>query len=125
MCVEGMPQAEQFVAQGGIVVDLSVEDSPNRPVFVVDRLVAAAQVNDREPPHAEAHARLNEEALVVRPAMAHRSAHCAQTLFTYLPVRSVGHQAADTAHYELYLMSYFGGARGAPRRSAWPATRGR
>src|SRR5262249_35604683 len=50
------------------VVDLAVEDHLHRAVFIADRLVAAAQVDDRQPPVDEADAGLDPETLGVRSA---------------------------------------------------------
>jgi hypothetical protein len=62
-------------AQLAVVVDLAVEDDPDRPVFVVDRLMAGRQIDDAEPPHADAGPLFNQETLVVRAAMPDGVAH--------------------------------------------------
>ena len=58
-----------------VIVDLAVEHDQDVAVLVRDRLVPAGQVDDAEPPHAEADPALDERAPVVRAAMADRVAH--------------------------------------------------
>src|SRR2546427_12034345 len=43
----------EFGAEHAVVVDLAVEDGPDRPVLVAHRLVAGMQVDDGEAPVAE------------------------------------------------------------------------
>ena len=47
---ESMPPAFELAAQLLIVVDLAVEDDLDRAILVADGLIAAVQVDDREPP---------------------------------------------------------------------------
>ena len=58
-----------------VVVDLAVEDDPDRSVLVRHRLLAVLEIDDAQPPHAEADALAEIDALVVGPAMHHRAAH--------------------------------------------------
>src|SRR6266446_6248353 len=51
--LETMTPCLEFSAQDEIVVDLAVEDGPDRPVLVAHRLVAGMQVDDGEAPVAE------------------------------------------------------------------------
>ena len=77
---EAVAGAFEPAAQLAEVVDLAVEDDPDRAVFVGHRLMPAGQVDDRQPPMAQGHARRGfparlraeaggVDALVVRPAM--------------------------------------------------------
>jgi hypothetical protein len=66
---EGVAGSLQSFCQVPIVVDLAVEDDSRRAVLVEDRLPAAAQVDDTEPPVAKPHPALHEIARVVGPAM--------------------------------------------------------
>src|SRR5690242_8045397 len=50
--LETMTLRLELDTQGGAVVDLAVEDGPDRPVLVAHRLVAGMQVDDREAPMA-------------------------------------------------------------------------
>src|SRR6188508_1825007 len=70
-----MPASDQFRAQFGVVINLTVEHNPNRLVFVMNRLVTGRQVNDRQPTHAERDAGHESPSLVVRAAVANRLAH--------------------------------------------------
>src|SRR5207245_1188172 len=47
---------EELLAELAVVVDLSVLDDPHRRVLVGHRLVAALDVDDRQPRHAESYA---------------------------------------------------------------------
>src|SRR6266699_2531810 len=51
--LETMTPCLEFSAQDEIVVDLAVEDGPDRPVLVAHRLVAGMQVDDGEAPVTE------------------------------------------------------------------------
>jgi hypothetical protein len=58
-----------------VIVDFAVEYHPNGLIFVGDWLVAAAEIDDAEPAHANGAAILNVEALIVRPAVLDLIAH--------------------------------------------------
>jgi protein-tyrosine phosphatase len=70
------PLAEA-VLEGGMVVDLAVEDRPNGPVFVAQGLVAALDVDDAQPARAQGHVGsvIDEEALVIGSAVHERGVH--------------------------------------------------
>ena len=63
------------------VVDFAVEDDPHRAVFVGQRLLAAGQVDDRQPPVSQGHAGRCRPtfgevgAFAVRAAMAQHGRH--------------------------------------------------
>ena len=46
---KNMSAREQLFPQFYVIEDLTVEGDPDRSVFIVNRLVAAAQVNDAQP----------------------------------------------------------------------------
>jgi hypothetical protein len=83
------------VSEGGqlhpeflVVVDLAVEDDRDRPVLVEHGLVGGGrEVDDREPPEAEADAPVGRrpEALAIRAAMDHRVPHARQEPGIHLP----------------------------------------
>ena len=52
-----------------------MKTSQIEPIFVVDRLLPRGQVDDAQPPHPEADARLDVDPLVVGPAMPDDVAH--------------------------------------------------
>src|SRR5947209_10837695 len=101
MRAKDMSLTLQFRPQIGEVVDFSIEDDENSTVFVENRLVTARQVNDAEPPHAQAHAIFDKNAFVVWPAM--------HDLLTHLMNQRLFHTAARCAHdpgnstHKLYL----------------------
>ena len=65
----------QVSAQLAVVVDLPVLNHVDAAILVGDGLVAAFEVDDREPPHREPHRAVHERALAVRPAVSHGLAH--------------------------------------------------
>jgi len=69
-----MAARDKTVPQLAIVVDLTVEDDDFRAVLIEYRLLPAAQVDDTQSSHPEAHSALHEEALLVRAAVLQRRA---------------------------------------------------
>ena len=65
-------------AQRGVVVDLAVEDDPERAGLVGHRLVAALDVDDAQTPMAQMSPGVVIEAEIVRAAMADRVGHSPQ-----------------------------------------------
>src|SRR5579862_6117269 len=59
----------------GEVIDFAVEDDPGAAVFIEHRLVATGKINDAQTAHAEPGAVLDEDALIVGPAMHNLLAH--------------------------------------------------
>jgi hypothetical protein len=94
-CLNSMPTRRQIVAQFAIVIDLAVEDGPDSPVFVRDRL-AAREVNDAEPPNADSAPAGHVVTLLIRPALADYVAHRAD--LTKLRVPLVRELSGDAAH---------------------------
>ncbi len=64
------PCALQLAAQLAVVVDLAVADQPQRAVLVRQRLVAAGEIDDRQPAHADRQRPVDVQAFVVGAAMA-------------------------------------------------------
>src|SRR6266853_1656526 len=75
--LETMSPPFEFGAQDAVVVDLAVEDGPDRPVLVAHRLVAGMQVDDGEAPVAEPAETVGGAPLPfpVRPPSADRRQH--------------------------------------------------
>ena len=69
---EAVPPGLELLAEGGVVVDLAVVDDPDRPVFVRQRLMAALEVDDFQPPDAE-HGRARRRGCPDRPGRGARS----------------------------------------------------
>src|SRR6266700_778120 len=53
--VESVAQLFQLFAQLAIVVNLTVENNPGSPVLIMDWLLSALQIDNRESPHAQRH----------------------------------------------------------------------
>ena len=70
------------------VVDLAVGDDLHRAVLVRERLLAAGDVDDRQPAHGEADARQQDAALVVGAAMVQRPDHPLHVALGHGRVRS-------------------------------------
>src|SRR5216683_289008 len=68
-------EPDQLRSKLGVVVDLPVEDDPQRAVLIADRLVAAGEVDDRQPPATERDALANARSFVVGPSMRDARAH--------------------------------------------------
>ena len=65
----------QFAAQVGEVVDLPIEDYPDGPVLVVDRLLSAGEIDDAEPAHPEPCGAFRVDSFIVGAAMDDRPTH--------------------------------------------------
>jgi hypothetical protein len=72
---ESMPFGNERIAKGLVIVDLTVEDHPNAAIFVRDRLMPSAQIDDAEPAHADAATAIDINAFIVWPAVANLIAH--------------------------------------------------
>ena len=72
---EAMALGDELLAQFLVVVDLAVEDDPDAAVFVGDRLVTGAEIDDAEAAHADAAGPVGVDAFVIRPAMADEVGH--------------------------------------------------
>src|SRR5579862_986501 len=70
--------SDQLLPQSAVVVDFAVEDDHDGAVFVADRLMAGGEVDDAQAAHAQTHAALGEDAVVVGAAMGHDVAHALQ-----------------------------------------------
>ncbi len=96
--LESMAELREKVAQALVVVDFAIEDDPERPVFVRDRLMASLDVDDGEPPRGEPGPGVEEGSFIVRTAVGDRSRH----RFENGPVGFLGgnriEDAADATH---------------------------
>src|SRR3954454_9904708 len=82
---EGVAALHQLDLDFLEVEDLAVVGDDDRMVFVVDRLLPAFRVDDRETSMAEPDARLEMKAVAVRAAMADDAVHRAQYAFRDRP----------------------------------------
>ena len=85
------------------VVDFAVEDDPDGPIFVVDRLMSRRQIDDAQPPHAERNPLVHEPAFVVGAAMPDDLAHPADQFLARFQAAWRArvcrfHEAGDSAH---------------------------
>src|ERR1700730_6564390 len=78
VCIEGVAELLQLFAELTVVIDLAIENNPGGAVLIVDRLLAACHIDDRHPPHAQAHALAEVEAVIIRAAMAYGLTHACQ-----------------------------------------------
>src|SRR6185437_8523110 len=85
-------------AQRRVVVDLAVVDEPDALVLVRHRLRAARQVDDREPPVAEANRAVEPQPLAVGAAMAQRLAHALHAGAVHALARVQPDDAGDSTH---------------------------
>ena len=130
-----MPSCRKLLAQASVVVDLAVEDDPDRLVFVGDRLVPALQVDDAEPAHADADVPVHVLAVVVGSTMAQLVAEPSHGVGGHAMGRFGVHDPGNATHLSASLSSIPGvdachRVRAAPvtsdvlensRRSAGPA----
>src|SRR5487761_439751 len=75
MGVKTMAERFKLPPQSGKVIDLSVKDHPDIPVFVVNRLASSGNINDAETPHPDSCRTVRIDTFVVRPAVHHGKAH--------------------------------------------------
>ena len=95
---ETVPVALQGGADGAVVVDFTIKNHCEAAIFVEDRLIAAAQVNNREAAHRHAHGAAQKDAVAIRPPVGEAVVHTAQQIrVNGLPV--LMHHAADTTHW--------------------------
>ena len=86
--------------QGLVVVELAVLHRPDGAVLACDRLVAAGDVDDREPPHPERHTGRLVGAAVVRAAVLERVGHAVEHPRGEQGARLTAelHRSTDPAH---------------------------
>src|ERR1700691_1632714 len=80
-----------------MVVDFTVENNPDRTVFIAEGLVSGCQIHNAEPSHADPDGTIGIDSLVVRPAMDHGTAHPAESL-GLTPTASELHDPSDATH---------------------------
>ena len=61
-----------------MVVDFTVENDPDRTVFIADGLMSGGEVNNAEAAHSQADPALRVKAIVVWTAMSHDVTHASQ-----------------------------------------------
>jgi len=96
-----MSARDQFLAQLRVIVDLAIEDNPDCPVFIADGLIPGGEVDDAQPPHANANWTFDVYSFVVRSAMKHGLAHVAEDRSIHLRIPIEFHNPSDPAHFLL------------------------
>src|SRR3990172_4145552 len=93
--LEPMSQLRKEVTKALVVVDLAVEDDPDRAVFVSDGLMAALDVYDGEPPRGETDSRVEERPFIVLSPVGDGPGHALENGF--FPLRPT--TRASTSRY--------------------------
>ncbi len=96
---EGVARRDQFLTQRLVIVDLAVEGDDQRAVFVVDGLLAAAEVDDAQPPVPQRGVLVDVMALVIRPAMRDDVGHALEHRALDIDGHVVD-ESCDTTHME-------------------------
>src|SRR5690349_5790917 len=97
--VKAMALPLQQLAKRFKVVNLAIEDNPDRTVLVVNGLVTAIDVDDAQPAHSQNDVGPDVIAVVVRTAMHHGIAHGLNFVLQYwLPAQAK--QTRDSTHTE-------------------------
>jgi hypothetical protein len=104
---EAVPAGFKTLAQFLKVVDLPVEDDPDRTILVGNRLLSTFHVDDAEPPHAKGDVPCGQYALIVRPAMKNAGAH----LLQLGPINDLGRLADYDSSDPTHLISFLLGKR--------------
>jgi hypothetical protein len=65
--LEAMAAVDQHPSQALIVVYLAIVNDPYGAIFVMNRLVTAFEIDNRQAPHSEDNVSILEKAMVVRP----------------------------------------------------------
>src|SRR2546426_8446374 len=81
-----------------VVVDLAVIDDPDAPRLARHRLVTGREIDDLEPSHGEPRGPLDEDALVVRPAVGEPLVHACEHGGSRRPIGPGEDIAAHSAH---------------------------
>src|SRR5262249_15142827 len=95
--LEDVATALQVAVEVLIVVNLAVEDDPDAPVLVRDRLEAIIEVDDAETAHADGDAVADVDTFIVGPTVRHDAAHGPDFVFTNR-LSVPANYACDAAH---------------------------
>src|SRR5216684_1249906 len=84
-----------------MVIDFAVEDDPDGPRFVTDRLVASGDINDAEAAHANTDWAIGIDAFIVRATMRHSGAHLPHGARIGARILPEFHHPCDSTHFRL------------------------
>jgi hypothetical protein len=73
--IEGVPKILELLAEFLIVIDLAIENYPGGLILIVDRLLAALDINDRQTPHSQSNVPIDIETIIVWPTVLDGHAH--------------------------------------------------
>src|SRR5215213_892323 len=105
--VERMTQLFEFFAEFEVVVDLAIEDNPRAAIRVVNGLLAALEVDDREAAHREAGGAIDIKTVLVRPAVTNSLVHPRQELLINR-FSVVSNDSYDSTHWSRILANLTG-----------------
>src|SRR4051812_48334632 len=84
-----MSRRLQLGSKSPVIVDFAVEHQPDGLVFVMDGLMSRGQIDDAQPSHPEADARLHMQTLIVRTPMPDDLAHAVHQVEVRLSAAAV------------------------------------
>jgi hypothetical protein len=93
-----MATAEQIATELAVIVNLAIQQHPDRAIFVADRLPASGNVDNAEAAMTEANTGANIDAVVVRPAMPKRVRHAADRCLRNGGVAVSDEDTANSTH---------------------------
>ena len=93
-----MARLLEFLADGGVVVDLAVEHDPDRLVFVGERLMTGCQVHDAQPSVADRCLLIRKQPGIVRAPVGEQVAHISHAR-ALVGMETIGrHYSRNSAH---------------------------
>src|SRR2546426_10154991 len=95
---ERMAASGEVLSEFVVVVVLAVIDDPGAPRLARHRLVTGREIDDLEPSHGEPRGPLDEDALVVRPAVGEPLVHACEHGGIRRPIGAGEDIADDAAH---------------------------
>ena len=114
--VEAMAPRFKIRTQLGVVEDLPVEHDPHGAVFVVDRLVPAAQIDDAQPGVGEARGPIEIKTGGIRPPVLDEADHLLQKIrvrgFIGFEIYDSGYAAHGASLLSLFEFVEFVGLEG-------------
>src|SRR5437016_14471187 len=99
-----MAASFELFPQLSIVVNLAIENDPRRSIRIMDRLMAALQIDNREAAHREADAGAKIKSVVIRSSMADRVVHAGEQFAVYLRAITANNACYST-HLNLMMKS--------------------
>ena len=91
----------QLIAQGAVIVNLAVKDDPCRSIFVMNRLLSAFEVYDRETPHSKADRAVRVKPIFIGTTMTYGIAHASQHIRVNAGSAAIN-SSYDSAHFYIF-----------------------